>query len=283
MEAKLCFLACVLGFAACQGVYNIPSAIMSSPGGSTCPSQERLRAVRNILSNKVNGILSDSGVACTGPGWRRVAFLNMTDPNTNCPDAWRLYEDGSVRACGRLESTSGTCDSVLYSTRGYVYSEVCGRIRAYQYASPDTSGGPHNPRAPEDDINGPYLDGVSITHEKPRQHIWSLFASVDTSRCCGGGHINAVDLRYFIGNHSFCDSGNPDHQHWGETFFIEHPLWDGVANCGNDPTCCTLHPGPWFYRSLPYISVDDIEVRVCGDQATVDEDTPIELIEIYVK
>jgi hypothetical protein len=29
--------------------------------------------------------------------------------------------------------------------------------------------------------------------------------------------------------------------------------------------------------------MEDIEVRVCGDQPTVDEDTPVELIEIYVK
>ena len=287
MEAKPCFLlACVLvsfGFAACHEVHSIPSAIMNSQDGSTCPSRERLGAVRNLLSNKVLAILADTEFACKGTGWKRVAFLNMSDPDQTCPDAWRLYEDGSVRACGRLQSPSGTCDSVRFSTGGFVYSEVCGRIRGYQFASPDTSGGPHNPNAPEEDINGPYLDGVSITHGNPRQHIWSLFGSVDIGRCCGEGHTNTVDIRYFIGNNSFCDSGNPDYQHWVDNFFTDHPLWDGVANCANSPSCCTLHPGPWFHATLPYISMQDIEVRVCGDQSTVDEDTPVELIEIYVK
>ena len=287
MEARPCFIFCVLlacvAFVAGHEVYSIPSAIMATPENSTCPSQEKLKAVKNILADKVSNILADYGVGCTGTGWKRVAFLNMKDPDQTCPKSLRLYEDGSVRACGRRETDSGTCDSVWFSTGGYVYDEVCGRVKGYQFASPDTSAGPHNPQAPEEDINGPYLDGVSITHGTPRQHIWSLFAGVFTGSCCDTGHTNARNVRFFIGNDSFCDSGNHDNQHWLHRLFTEHPLWDGVANCRDSISCCTLHPGPWFHTSLPSISMSDIEVRVCGDQATVDEDTPVELIEIYVK
>ena len=154
---------------------------------------------------------------------------------------------------------------------------------AYQFASPDTSGGPHNRHNPEDDINGPYLDGVSVTHGNPRQHVWSLFAGLDTSRCCGLGHTNTREARFFIGNNSFCDSGNPTHENWADALFTDHPLWDGIANCAGSTSCCTLHPGPWFHTILPLISMDDIEVRVCGDQDTDDEDTPVVLLEIYVK
>ena len=76
----------------------------------------------------------------------------MEDPDQTCPESLRLYEDGSVRACGRQETDWGTCDSVWFSTGGYVYDEVCGRVRSYQFASPDTSVGPHNLQAPEEDI-----------------------------------------------------------------------------------------------------------------------------------
>ena len=37
---------------------------------------------------------------CGGPEWRRVAFINMTDPNQNCPQGLTLT-DYSIRSCGR--------------------------------------------------------------------------------------------------------------------------------------------------------------------------------------
>ena len=34
---------------------------------------------------------------------------------------------------------------------------------------------------------------------------------------------------------------------------------------------------------LPSSSTDDIEVRICGNEGTDNEDTPIELMEIYIQ
>ena len=53
----------------------------------------------------------------------------------------------------------------MFSVSGYPYSRVCGRIRAYQCGTPDAlvTGVP--------DINNVYVDGVSITHSNPRQHV----------------------------------------------------------------------------------------------------------------
>ena len=60
------------------------------------------------------------------------------------------------------------------------------------------------------------------------------------------------------------------------------PLWDGEG-CGSNSSCCTFNSPPWFNVQLSSPTTDDIEVRICGDQGIGDEDTPIQLMELYVK
>ena len=49
-------------------------------------------------------------------------------------------------------------------------------------------------------------------------------------------------------------------------------------------TCCsgTKSP-PWFSVQLPTRTIDGIEVRICGDESTSNEDITIELLEIFVQ
>ena len=69
---------------------------------------------------------------CGGTGgWRRVVYLNMTDPNTNCPSGWQLTRHFK-RTCGKDSSSSFACDSVFFPVSEGNYSSVCGSIRAYQ-------------------------------------------------------------------------------------------------------------------------------------------------------
>ena len=80
------------------------------------------------------------GIACytcggTG-GWRRAVYFDMTDPNTNCPSGWNMTEY-SKRTCGRATDDWSTCDSVFFPVTGGPYSQVCGRIRAYQWGLPN--------------------------------------------------------------------------------------------------------------------------------------------------
>ncbi len=49
--------------------------------------------------------------SCGGPGWTRVAYLNLSDTNQQCPSNWTLTTY-PVRACGRSSSERNTCDSV---------------------------------------------------------------------------------------------------------------------------------------------------------------------------
>ena len=74
---------------------------------------------------------------CGGTGgWRRVVQLDMTDPSTICPSGWKMT-GYSKRTCGRATDGTDTCDSATFPVRGGEYTRICGRIRAYQYASPD--------------------------------------------------------------------------------------------------------------------------------------------------
>ena len=61
-------------------------------------------------------------------GWMRVANLNMTDPNQQCPDNLELSHTNPIRLCGRRRTDRG-CDSVIFPTYGVQYQQVCGRVR----------------------------------------------------------------------------------------------------------------------------------------------------------
>ena len=112
---------------------------------------------------------------CGSIGWTKVAYLDMSVPSQQCPTELRLYNEGGVRACGRqLQISGGSCDSVTFSANDIRYSQVCGRVIGYQYGSPDAL----NPAGGHVLIDSPYVDGVSITHGSPRQHIWTLMAGV---------------------------------------------------------------------------------------------------------
>ena len=65
-------------------------------------------------------------------GWRRVVYLNMTDPNTDCPPNWSMT-NYSIRTCGRTSTGPTTCDSAYYPVSGGQYSQVCGKMKAYQW------------------------------------------------------------------------------------------------------------------------------------------------------
>ena len=73
---------------------------------------------------------------CGSQEWTRVGYLDMSDASQSCPDALRLYSVSGVRACGRRVSSVASCDSITFTTNN-TYTEVCGRVIGYQYASPD--------------------------------------------------------------------------------------------------------------------------------------------------
>ncbi len=219
-------------------------------------------------------------------GWRKVAELDMTDNSNQCPSTLTQRIDFNKRTCA-INSTSASCAPVIYSIDTIEYSKVCGKIKAYQVGSTDAFGNISRPNSRSIDSN--YVDGISLTHGRPRKHIWTFAGSVDESgiaprSTCPCTNINqasnATTPPAFVGNNYFCDTASQGRFQF--IFYGDDPLWDG-AGCGPLNTCCTFNNPPWFYKELPEPTTDDIEMRVCKDQASRDEDIAIEKIDIFVQ
>ena len=190
-----------------------PSQVLQGDGSQTCTSEEQREIVRNEVDSATLSLLQESVVpflqlhVCGGStGWRRVAYLNMSDPTQQCPSVWQEITT-PFRVCGR-RSTSPSCEGVTYFTGSEQYDQVCGRIIGYQLGSPDAfSSGSAS-------IDSFYLDGVSVTYGSPRQHIWSFAAGLDevlTSpryTCpCAPGSTNRNYIPSFVGQNYFCETG----------------------------------------------------------------------------
>ena len=258
--------------------------------GSTCPSQDTIngerRRARETILNYYNRSLPCS---CGGPEWTRVAYLNMSDPNQQCPSN-KILTTTPVRGCGRTSTGYNTCDSVFYPVNGRNYSSVCGRVNAYQFSIGIAFAFQTN------DIESLYVSGLSVTHGLPgsRQHIWT-FAVAMGDNCtdeilnlCPCSNVNLTwpyQVPSFIGNDYFCESGHHGAGgpcYGGFKYFTDDPLWDG-QNCAPSSTCCELNNPPWFCKTLPQPTSDDLEIRQCHGYPDYSEKTLISLIDIYVK
>ena len=224
---------------------------------------------------------------CDTGGWKRVAFLNMTDPTQSCPGGTSLFSESyPIRTCSR--KVHG-CISFLHSTDFMPYERVCGRVIGYQHRSPDAFG-PYNGDTSKT-IDDNYMDGVSITYgQSPRKHIWTMAVGLDETgadwnRCpcidrgAGSQFQYSGTVPPFIGNDYFCDTGSLQSVGTG---FYDDPLWDG-AGCGPHSSCCSFNNPPWFCKSLAAPTRENLELRLCGDEDGNNEDIPIALVELYVK
>ena len=222
-------------------------------------------------------------------GWRRAVYLDMTDPNTNCPSGWQLT-GYSKRTCGRATSGWNTCDSVFFPVSGGPYSQVCGRIRAYQHGTPEAfSGYNHHGQTT---IDSAYVSGVAVMYGSPRQHIWAFangaWENYATSHgaicpCDIGGENNMIPP--FVGEDYFCESGYIRGSGTAHTLHSNDILWDG-RDCHSTSTCCSLHNPPYFTKTLNQTTTDDLELRICLYnplyQSSYDN-IAVELVELYVK
>ena len=219
-------------------------------------------------------------------GWTRVANLDMTDPSQQCPDGFRLVNrtTAPLRTCGRPEPAG--CVSTTFPVHGIEYSQVCGRAIGYQFGSPDAFFPYFASRA----IDQTYVDGISLTHgQLPRQHIWTFVAAANEiypstdllCPCTQPDTIYSGTIPPYIGNDYFCETavrGGGPHQ----LLYANDPLWNGQG-CGGNSTCCSFNNPPWFCKELPQPTTDDIELRLCGNEASTNEDTPLEIVDIYIK
>ena len=234
--------------------------------------------------------LSGPNVAhvCGGTGWRCVAYLDMSDPNTTCPSGWNMT-GYPKRTCGRASSGWYTQDSVGFPVGGGQYSRVCGRIKAYQWGAATAFG-----LAFEQDINGSYVTGVSVTHGSDREHIWTFAAGFNEADSAGivcpcSANIATMPPDFVSGDY-FCESGFNTRQGLTNMLSLgtDDPLWDG-QNCSSTSSCCNHYP--YFIKCLATPTSEDIEVRILNVYPSPNSavafqgksDIAVEQIELYVQ
>ena len=265
---------------------------LAPTASSTCPSLEEIDTLRRNAKHLLEEISRTKPCSCGGAGWTRVAYLNMSDPQQSCPSNWAL-NTSPVRGCGRSSSGRKTCDSVVYSVYGRSYSSVCGKIIAYHSR---VSLGFRSARETRNiSIEESYVSGVSITHGPPgaRRHVWTFVGALneitgnpsDVVNKCPCSNTYAAwtyDISSFIGNDYFCDTGIRGPGYSFTAFYLNDPLWDGEG-CGSTSSCCEFNSPPWFCKSLPQPTTDDLEIRLCGYFPVWWENKILSIVGIFVQ
>jgi hypothetical protein len=275
---------------------HFPAVITSSADGS-CPTLQMRRATRDVIQQEVESrLLSEkmriaSQCPCGGVRpWRRIAYLNMSDPdNQQCPSGWRQIAT-PLNACGRKGSD---CDSAIFPTDGSPYTRVCGRIIAIQKGITGAFHQSVHDRVPNTPgLENTYFSGVSLTHGTAgsRQHVWTFAAALyetdsryDPSQSCPCTNTNfnwPYETPIFVGNNYFCATANTGPGFSQTRTYLEDPLWDGEG-CGPASTCCQFNRPPWFCTTLPEPTTDDLELRICSGHIS-SSDIYIQLIDIFV-
>jgi hypothetical protein len=228
-------------------------------------------------------VYCDMTKSCGGVtgGWMRVAELDTKTTVTG----FRQRRDSNRRTCvSDVGPASTDCHQSTISTHNFIFSKVCGKIKAYQVGSTDAFSRPGS--SPTIDNN--YVDGISITHRNsPRQHIWTFAAGANrqpqpyTCPCIEGSSVTPPP---FVGEDYSCETGNINNAGFNphRLQFFQEPLWDGEG-CEARSACCTFNTPPWFYKHLPQPTTDDIEMRVCTNEPRSTEDIAIEIIETYIQ
>ena len=217
-------------------------------------------------------ILSCAGVEGQ---WRRIAGINIS-AGDDCPMGWLKSSHNGVSFC-RAQSDNAGCYSTFFSTNRVSYQHTCGRARGYQLGSPDGfTGGT---------IDSSYVDGLSITHGNPRQHIWPYAVGVTDNGnygCCNCpcAATPGPAPPSFVGSNYYCESGAGSSCTY--TYYFSDPLWDG-AGCSASNTCCSNTNQPWFHHQLSSITQDDIEVRICRDEMFSNEGILVDILELYIQ
>ncbi len=264
---------------------TINTTIISGIEG--CPTQQVREDRLDFIKNEINDRLVDTVtpyLACGAGEWSKIASLDMTDPNQQCPSTWTLNTFSDIRGCGL--TTDRACDSVSYPSNGHTYSHVCGRVIAYQKGSSDGLANAVTGVG----LEGVYVDGISITHGAPgsRSHIWTFAVVVNDfdidGRICPCTNTNPwpFTVPSFIGNNYFCDTGDHDAGFVNGRYYPDEPLFDGEG-CGSGSTCCQFNTPPWFSTELPQPTSDNLEIRICGDEGVGNEDAIISMIDIYIR
>ena len=219
-------------------------------------------------------------LSCAGVDgqWRTIANIDIS-AGGDSPTGWNKSSHNGVSFC-RAPSDNAGCYSTFFSTNGVSYQHVCGRARGYQKGSPEAF---HTKLS----IDTYYVEGLSITHGNPRQHIQTYAVGLTDNGTnyldwnCPCAAIPGEAPPSFVGSNYYCESGTGSSV-INNAYYLSDPLWDG-AGCSASNTCCSNTDQPWFHHQLSSITQDDIEVRVCRGESFISEGILVDILELYIQ
>ena len=168
--------------------------------------------------------------------------------------------------------------------------------RLYQFGVPDGFPPLHASNAISDFDNcSTYVDGVTITDcSNPRKHIWTYACGARETvegnvlirqyNCPCNNDSSGTYVPEWVGSDYYCESTLPSEEFEQLVLYSSDPLCDGQQCNGNEGPCCTNPKMPWFIKDINETTTEDIELRTCGSEnPSNDEDTPLEIIELYIR
>ena len=115
------------------------------------------------------------------------------------------YTQNSIRFCSSSILGIGYT-SVNFLTYGVPFTQVCGQALGYQYGHTDAF------RTVNSSIDSYYVEGLSVTHIIPRNHIWTFASGESKDRKydgnCPCSHFCGRHAHSFVGEDYLCESGN---------------------------------------------------------------------------
>jgi len=227
-------------------------------------------------------VYCDMELTCGGitGGWMRIANID-TSQGDYCPSGWN--KTTQPKPLCRGSSDSAGCYSAYFTNNKFEYNFICGKLRGYQKGTNDAFAAF---RTGSRSIDGPYLDGVSITVGSPRKHVWSYGVGVSQLHNavpynCPCAKFPGANPPAYVRDHYYCESGSRSHGVHA-TLYGSDPLWDGHG-CPAGDDCCSTLGAPWFYRQFTEPEKGAVEVRICQDEPYANEATLLEQVQLYIQ
>ena len=132
----------------------------------SCPSGYYMILASNGSAIKVYCEMNETTCGGVSGGWMRVTSLDMKEASAKCPSSLCLNTTTPC-TCRRCYAPGIINFAAETYQVGVSYSNVCGRLIAYQIGTPNAYSSVHTLG----------VDGVSLTYGNPEENIWTFIAA----------------------------------------------------------------------------------------------------------